>query len=245
MLDPEAQTEVLRRVAEAAARHGLIVAPVGSVFFLFQGRAYLTTKDIDVVAHLEDGSIAPLDLLVKVGKELGDAKPAGDRASVVVSMDGPTGPATVDLLRGKEGAKKSFLPRELLRRAATHGRREGNILWYPIEFVILLKADAAVDKQHRAESGGQFAEQNRQRAEVFKQDAYSQVQSALAKRGAAFREAAFGEAPWAASAAPAGLREDYLVEGLLCLKKARRLEVAALIEAASGGRLRLTDRVRG
>src|SRR5438552_6793869 len=197
---------MLQRVAKAAAGHGLIVAPVGSVFFLFRGRAYLTTKDIDVIAHLDDGSIAPLDLLVKVGKELGEAKPAGDRASVVVSMEGTTGPATVDLLRGKEGAKKSFLPRELLRRAATHGRREGNILWYPIEFVILLKADAAVDKQHRAESGGQFAEQNRQRADIFKQDVFSQVQSAFAERGAAFGEAPFGALP-----APAGLREDYLI----------------------------------
>ena len=147
---------------------------------------------------------------------------------------------SVDLLRGKEGAKKSFLPRELLRRAATHGRREGNILWYPIEFVILLKADAAVDKQHRAESGGQFAEQNRQRADIFKQDVFSQVQSAFAERGAAFGEAPFGALP-----APAGLREDYLIEGLLCLKKARRLEVAALLEAASGGRLNLTHQVEG
>jgi hypothetical protein len=197
---------------------------VGSVFFLFQGRVSLTTKDIDVIIHLDDGNIASLDLLVKIGEELGDARPAGDRASVIVNMEGPTGPATVDLLRGKEGAKKSFLPRELLRRAATHGRRDGNILWYPIEFVILLKADAAVDRQHRAASGGRFAEESRHRADIFRQDVYSQVQSALAA----------GE-----------LREDYLVEGLRCLKKARRREVAALLEAASGGRLRLTDRIRG
>lgn len=224
MLDPEAQTEMLRRVAEVASRHGLIVAPVGSVFFLFQGRAYLTTKDVDLVVHLDDGNIAPLDLLVKVGEELGDARPAGDRASVIVNTEGPTGPATVELLRGREGAKRSFLPRKLLRVAASHGRRDGNVLWYPVEFVILLKADAAVDKQHRAASGGEHAEENRRRAEIFKQDTYSQVQSALVF--------------------PAGLREDYLVEGLLCLKKTRRLEVAALIEAASGGGLRLTDRIR-
>src|SRR2546427_1679971 len=116
---------MLRRVAAAAARRGLIVAPVGSVFFLFQGRASVTTKDIDVIVHLDDGNIASLDLLVEIGEELGDARAAGDRASVIVKMEGPTGPATVDLLRGKEGAKRSFLPRELLRKAATHGRRDG------------------------------------------------------------------------------------------------------------------------
>ncbi len=222
MLDREAQAEILKRVVEAAARYGLVVAPVGSVFFLFQGKSSLSTKDVDVVVHLDDGNIAPLEVLMKVGNDLGDARPSDDRASVMVAMEAPRGSAKIDLLRGKEGAKKGFLPRGLLRLAGINGRREGNILWYPIEFVILLKADAAIDRQHRAESGGRNVEENRQRAEVFRQDVFSQVQAALAATG---------------------LRDDYLVEGLLCLKKIRRIEVASLLEAASGGRLSLRARM--
>ncbi len=48
-------------VAESAARHGLIVAPVGGAFFPFKGKPKLSTKDMDVVIHFEDGDIVGAD----------------------------------------------------------------------------------------------------------------------------------------------------------------------------------------
>ena len=104
-------------------------------------------------------------------------------------------------------------------QGGAHGRREGNILWYPPEFVILLKADAAVDRTHRAEKGGDHAEENRMRAETFRNDIFAQVQWVYSNGG--------------------GMREEYLKEGLLLLKKQRRIEVSQLLESASGGRLSL------
>ena len=209
---------MLQKVAESAARHGLVVAPVGSVFFLFKGKPKLSTKDMDVVIHFEDGDIVTLEEILKVGQDLGDAKVSDDRASVIVEIVGSLGLASIDLLRGRERTSGGFLPRELLRKAAAHGRREGNVLWYPPEFVILLKADAAIDRTHRVEKGGSLADENKIRAEAFTNDTFSQIQW-LYDNG--------------------NIREKYFREGLLCLKKQRRIEVAQLLESASGGRLKL------
>jgi hypothetical protein len=219
MLNLEAQTEALQIVAAAAKKHGLVVAPVGSVYFLFTERKHLTTKDIDVVVHVDADTIAPLELLEKMGRELGVAVSSGDKATVTVTVESKYGPVRIDLIRGKEGARRSFLPRELLRTAARYGRRDGSILWYPIEFVILFKADAAVDRAKRARSGGPKAAENLRRADVFRQDVFAHVQSSLE-----------GD----------GLNERYLIEGLSHLKQVRRNEVASLLEAASGGRLTLS-----
>ncbi|MDG7002221.1 MAG: hypothetical protein JRN15_24240, partial [Nitrososphaerota archaeon] len=92
----------------------------------------------------------------------------------------------------------------------------------PPEFVILLKADAAIDRAHRAEKGGPHVEENRIRAEAFRADTFAQVQYAYAN---------------------GDLRDSYLKEGLLLLKRQRRVEVAHLLESASGGRLSLKDQV--
>ena len=219
MLNLEAQTEALQIVAVAAKKHGLVVAPVGSIFFLFTEGRHLATKDVDVVVHVDVDTIAPLELLEKMGRELGVAVSSGDKATVTVTVESKYGPMKIDLIRGKDGARRSFLPRELLRAAARHGRRDGSILWYPTEFVILFKADAAVDRARRARSGGPKAAENLRRAEVFRQDVFAHVQSSLE-----------GD----------GLNEKYLIEGLSHLKQARRKEVAALLEAASGGRLTLS-----
>lgn len=111
-----------------------------------------------------------------------------------------------------------FFPRELLREAAQRASVEGNVLWYPREYVIVLKADAAVDRETRARAGGPYAERNRARAMSFRDDVISQVQAAL----------------------QAGtLQSSFLKDALVHLKAARREEVATLLEFAGGGRLSL------
>lgn len=210
------KVELLNRLAEVAAGRGLMVAPVGSVYFLSRGRPALRTKD--VVIHERSGrATVSLQELEALGKELGAVTVAHDGASVTVDLPGPDGEAVrLDLLRGKRGAKKGFFPRELLAEAADRAVVEGNILWYPKEYVIVLKADAAVDRAQRAAAGGLYVEENARRAANFRQDVVNQVQAAL-------------EAD--------GLRGSYLRDAVGHLKRSRRAEVARLIEVAGGGRV--------
>ena len=217
MLGPDGQQELLRRLAEAAARRGLLVAPVGSVFFLHRGRRSLLTKDLDAVVTTLDGEPVSLAELEAIARDLGPATTASDEATVTVAIPG-LAEAEVDLLRGKEGAKRGFLPRGLLREAAQRGTVEGSILWYPVEYVVVLKADAAVDRAQRAEKGGAFAEANLARARDFRNDVVAQVDEAL-ERGA--------------------LRPAYLADAVRHLKAKRRADVVRLLEFAAAGRFAL------
>ncbi|MCA1813941.1 MAG: nucleotidyltransferase [Halobacteriales archaeon] len=218
-LDEAAQRDVLRRIAEAAARHGLMVAPVGSVYFLLEGERSLRTKDVDVVVHDAKGSIASLDMVTTMAEDLGHAEVAHDKASVKVTIQKGGEDIEIDLLRGRPSAKGGFLPRELLEAAGEHAKREGAVLWYPYEYVLLLKAEAAVDRARRAEKQDAYTEDNRRRAEAFRADVKRQMDARL-RTGHA-------------------LRADLLEDGIRRLKENRRRDVAALLEAASGGKLRL------
>lgn len=110
MLNPEGQAELLRRLAVAAGRRGLRVAPVGSVFFLYQGRKVALTKDLDAVVHDDAGEPASLEVLQQLGNDLGVAQPSEDKATVTVKVLGLAETAVeIDLIRGKEGSKRGFL----------------------------------------------------------------------------------------------------------------------------------------
>lgn len=218
MLGPDRQRDVLGRIAEAASRVGLLVAPIGNVYFFVQQRASFETKDLDAVVHQEDLSVADLDSVVSMAKLLGEHEVQRDRAVVVVYLDGPKdGPdtAVVELIRGKPRAHGGYLPRPLLTKAGHQARRDGAVLWYKPEFVLVMKADAAVDRQERAAKGGPYAEDNRRRAETFRADVFSQMGSRNTWDVEALREAA----------------------GLI--KKSRQKGVADLIGSASAGRIRL------
>lgn len=218
MLGPDRQREVLGRIAEAASRVGLLVAPIGNAYFFVQQRASFETKDLDAVVHLDNLSVADLDSVVSMARLLGDHEVQRDRAVVVVYLDGPKGgpdTAVVELIRGKPRAHGGYLPRPLLTSAGHQARREGSVLWYKPEFVLVMKADAAVDRQERAAKGGPYAEENRRRAETFRADVFSQI-----GRGSAWDVDAFRGA--------VGL-----------IKKSRQKAVADLIGSASAGRIQL------
>ena len=181
MLDPERQEEVLRQVATAAAKRGLAIAPVGSVYFLLVGKPKTSTKDVDTVVHSSGQDVASFEALLEIAREIGGrVTPGEDRSSVQVGVirDGVE-VGVIDLLRGREGARGGFLPRSLLREAASRGRRVGSIVTYPLEYVIVLKADAAVDREDRSAGKGVAAETNRQRAEIFKADVFTLVADAM------------------------------------------------------------------
>lgn len=218
MLGPEAQEALLARLVEAAKRRGLMVAPVGSVFFLRRGRPTTMTKDLDAVVLDSSWEPAALEEVEALGRDLGEVETGMDRASVTVTVPGfAEGPVAIDLVRGKEGSKRGFFPRSLLREAARRGTTEEGIVWFPVEYVIVLKADAAVDRGHRSASAS-FGDRNRIRAQAFRDDVVTQVQAAL-ERGQ--------------------LRPDYLKDAVGHLKAARREEVARLLEFAAAGRLSL------
>lgn len=219
MLNPEKQSDALREVEEKARAYGLLVAPVGSVYFLFRGAPTLRTKDIDAVLHTEGLEPASLEQLRAVGQALGTSTVGHDGSTVKVEIESvitDDGHAEADLIRGSE--RPRFIPRSLLREAARRGRIEGAILWYPIEYVVVLKADAAIDRRLRARIENEYTQENRVRERAFTADVIVQVQDALSKDG---------------------LREDYLQDAVDHLKESRRGDAARLIEMASGGRLRV------
>jgi hypothetical protein len=220
MLDPTDQAEVLEKILAVAKRMNLLVAPVGSVYFLYHGQPRLRTTDVDTVVLTDDGEPVSLEVLESFGRELGHIDSRSDGASVIVRPpETETSAYEIDLLRGKEKTKRGFFPRALLREAAKRGRIEGNLIWFPIEYVIVLKADAAVDRKQRAANADEYSRDNAERAKVFEQDVFAQVQQALG-RGM--------------------LKAQYIVDASRHLKESRRRRVLELIEAAAFGQLRLT-----
>lgn len=219
-LDSAAHRAALAQIAVAAAARGLVVAPVGSTYFLFRGRPTLMTKDVDAVVHAPSLSVASLEHLVALGRDLGEVEIGNDEATVRVIMQGQDGPTPVDLVRGKRARKDGFFPRTLLEEAARRGETQGGLLLYPIEYVLVLKADAAVDRA--SQSAGERRAQNAARAAAFRQDVFDQM-------GAAY-------------ASGSGLREDWLRDALMHVKESRQDGVAALLEphpVASFGSARL------
>lgn len=149
-LDPKRQEAAIRKVAEAARKLGLIIAPIGSAYFSFKGEAKLMTKDVDAAVHDADLEPASLDEVVKLGKALGESEIAKDQATVTIKMELEGIIEEVDLIRGKSDTSKGYVPRELLRAAARKAELQGNLLLYPPEYVLALKADAAIDREFRS-----------------------------------------------------------------------------------------------
>jgi hypothetical protein len=181
-LNESEQRSRLARIAEAAKEEGCFVAPVGSVYFLLTGAARAATKDVDAVIHGHDFRLPSLEVLKQIGQKLGETSATEDGAVVQVRTSSG-GSAEIELIRGRSGAKRGFFPRELLIDAANHAKREGNILVYPLEFVLVLKADAAIDRDERAARDPTRAAEHERRANAFRGDVFSEVQRALAGNG--------------------------------------------------------------
>lgn len=220
MLDPAEQERVLRMIARAAAERGLYVAPVGSLYFLFRGEAKILTKDVDAVVHGKDLQPVSIEILEDIGKSLGSVEIAHDKASVkvVIPQEGEK-PIEIDLLRGRAGGKGGFLNRDLLAAGAKKGDRvEENIILYPPEYVVMLKAEAAIDRAKRAQTQNQFTEDNKDRAEQFRLDVITQLRAIERK---------------------SPLNVQHLQDALGLVKENRRAAIADLIDAATAGRVRL------
>jgi hypothetical protein len=184
-MDTTQQRAILDAIAQAAKEEGCLVAPVGSVYFLLIGTPRITTKDVDTVVH--DASLQPpsLDVLKRIAARLsqfGTATTTPDGAVVQV-RSGADAPAEIELIRGRSAAKGGFFPRELLLAAAKDAKRDGNLLIYPLEYVLVLKADAAVDREDRAKRDPQRAEVHERRANAFRADVISGVNAALLTGG--------------------------------------------------------------
>lgn len=219
MLDAVEQGRVLQRVASAAAERDLFVAPVGSLYFLFRGEAAVLTKDVDAVILGHDLRPVALDVLERLGRVLGDVEVAHDRASVKVTVpQAGEAPVVIDLLRGRAGGKGGFLNRDLLCAAAEKGERTANVILFPPEYVLMLKAEAAVDRAVRAQKADAHAQENAERAERFRHDVFTQVRAIEKKRGLDVR---------------------HLQDALALVKRNRRAPIAELFDAATGGRIRL------
>lgn len=219
MMGAERQTEILAQLAEAAKGANLFVAPIGSGYYFIQEPSGVETKDFDAVVHAGDLAVAELDAVVEMAKTLGEYEVTKDRAVVIVRLRRPgseTEPDIVELIRGRPRMNDGFLPRSLLKEAGRQARRAGRVLWYPTEFVLMMKVDAAIDRQDRADKGGPFAEDNRRRADTFRADVFRQVQ-----------------------ANESGLDAKKLATALDLIKESRRAKAADLIAAASAGRIRL------
>lgn len=181
-MDTSEQRRVLERVAEAAKAEGCFVAPVGSVYFLLAGTPRATTKDVDAVVH--DANLQPPSLVVlkRIAERLGKASTTQDGAVVKVRSS-TSAPAEIELIRGRSASKGGFFPRALLVEAAQHAKREGSILLYPVEYVLALKADAAVDREDRAQRDPVRAAEHERRANAFRSDVLSAVNAALLGKG--------------------------------------------------------------
>lgn len=233
MLDVDGQREVFERVREAAKRHGLFVAPIGSVYFLQMGEPRLLTKDIDTVLHEADDAIPSLETVLAFAKDLGgEAVPDEQKSVVIVTIrDMAPEPVIIELLRGR--AKPGFLNRTLLLRAAALSTREDNIIRYPIEFVITLKAEASIDRRQRAQKKREAAAKE---ADPSKRDEDLAMAKRSDERADDFSRDVFGQM---AAARQKGLNEDLFVDAISHVKESWRADVADLLDAASQGALRL------
>jgi hypothetical protein len=219
MIGQDRRKEILGRLEAAAKLAGLYVAPIGSSYYFLQQPSGLETKDFDAVIHADDLAVAELDAVVEMAKGLGVHEVSQDRAVVTVYLDGPKGDpnaSMVELIRGRPRSNDGFLPRPLLKEAGRLARRSGRVLWYPTEFVLMMKADAAADRQERAEKGGRFFEENQRRAATFRADVFREVQANEAK-----------------------IDTGRLAKALALIKESRRVRVADLIASASAGRIKL------
>lgn len=207
-MDPTEQRRLLDTVLAAAAAEDCLVAPVGSVYFLFHDAARPSTKDVDAVIHTASLKVAPLDVLKRVAGKLGKVEVTTDEAVAWVRLESGE---KIELIRGRSAAKGGFFPRELLEEAAASAERRGNLLLYPMEYVILLKADAAVDREERAGRDPARAEEHRRRAAGFRADVFSEVNRAMLGPG---------------------LDAAKLRSGIGCLKRKRQGEVTALLQGA-------------
>lgn len=181
-MDENEQQRWLDAVAAAADAEGCLVAPVGSAFFLFATpRAH--TKDVDVVVHDAGLEPAALPVLKRIAGRLGEAEVTTDDAVVRITPVGARAGESIELIRGRRRARGGFFPRALLREAAERAERRGALLLYPIEYVLVLKADAAIDREERAERDEAHADENRRRAAAFRADAFREVNRAMQEDG--------------------------------------------------------------
>lgn len=182
MLDADAQRQLFNAVVAAAAEEGCYVAPVGSLYFLFQGPPRGYTKDVDAVVHDSDLKTVNLKVLERIANRLGDVHVTLDEAMVQVRTTPEAVDPDVELIRGRS-ASKGFFPRPLVEEAAKASRKEGNVLIYPVEYILVLKADAAIDRETRAARHPERAEENRRRAAAFRADVFAGVNDAMLGKG--------------------------------------------------------------
>lgn len=215
MLDQNEQRRVFDLIAQAVAKRGLYVAPVGSLYFMFRGEPKLMTKDVDAVVHGKDFQPVSIETLVDIGQELGEVEVAHDKASVQVTIKEPgREDVLIDLLRGRAGGKGGFLNRDLLASGASEGERNDPVILYPPEYVIILKAEAAVDRAKRAETQNEYTADNKRRAEIFRADVVAQVRTLQAKQA---------------------LSMKHFRDAIALVKENRRKDIADLLRSASGG----------
>jgi hypothetical protein len=136
---------------------------------------------VDIVIH-ETGLQPPsLDVLKRIAARLekfGAANVTPDNAVVQIRASGDA-PAEIELIRGRSDKKGGFFPRDLLVAAAKGAKREGNVLLYPVEYVLVLKADAAIDREDRAKRDTKRAEAHERRANIFRADVIAGIDAAL------------------------------------------------------------------
>lgn len=214
MLNADEQRKRLDAVAKAAADEGLLVAPVGSLYFLYHERGRISTKDIDAVLHNKDLTSASLESLKRVAKRLGPFKVSVDKAVVAISTSTESGTPDIELIRGRSRAKGGFFPRSLLEEAAAKGRKERTLLIYPLEYMLVLKADAAIDREERARRDKKRAPEHLARANVFREDLFGEANRAMLEEG---------------------LNPKTVEAALKHLKKTRRGPVRTLLVAAGIG----------
>jgi hypothetical protein len=171
------------RVLSAAESERVLVAPVGTAYFLYRNVAGIVTKDVDLVIHGEGLEPVGLAVLKRIGETLGRTEISEDEALVRVTVGAGDDAEVIELLRGRARRSKGFLPRRLLEEAAHAAERRGRLLLYPLEYVLVLKADAAVDRQLRADRDSHRAEENVKRATAFRADVFNEVNRAMLQDG--------------------------------------------------------------
>lgn len=212
-MDANRQREMLAAILAAAREEDVLVAPVGSVYFLVAGTPRATTKDVDIVIHATNLQPPDMSVLRRIAARLeryGAPEATRDGAVLQLRTDAAA-TAEIELIRGRSGTKGGFFPRELLVTAAHEARRQGNLLIYPLEYILVLKADAAIDREARAKRDVARADQHARRAAAFQEDVMRETRAALA-----------GE----------GLDATRLRKGLACLKENRRDAAERLLRAA-------------
>ena len=211
MLNADEQRSRLDAVARAAAEEGLLVAPVGSLYFLYHERGRMFTKDIDAVLHNKDLTPASLEVLKRIASKLGPFEVSVDQAVVAITTTPSGEPPDIELIRGRSRTKGGFFPRDLLEEAAAKGKRDGNLILYPLEFMLVLKADAVIDREERAKRDTKRSAEHIGRANVFREDLFGEANRAMLNEG---------------------LSPKAIESALQHLKKARRTAVRALLVAA-------------